>query len=132
MTRAAYLELIGKHARKNEEEQLQRAIVEHLRLRHKPGVIFFHCPNGEARSKATGGRLKAMGVRAGVFDLILMLPGPVTFLLELKAGSNKMSPAQEQFAKDLNEIGIGWACAWSIDDALAVLEGIGAITPEAL
>lgn len=117
---------------KSDEADIQRALVQHLRLRHKPGVIWWHTPNGEARSKATGARLKAMGVRAGVFDLILLLPGPVTFLLELKAGSNKMSPAQEQFAKDLNEIGIGWACAWSIDDALAVLEGIGAITPEAL
>jgi len=118
--------------RRNDEELVQRAIVQHLRLRAKPGVVFLHVPNGEHRSKATGGRLKAMGVRAGVFDLILFLPGPVTFCLELKADGGKMSPAQLRFAEDLNEIGIGWACAWTLDDALKILEAVGAIRPEAI
>ena len=37
------------------------------------GAIF-HIPNGEYRTKSAAGRLKAMGVRAGVPDLFLPVP----------------------------------------------------------
>ena len=53
-------------------------------------------PNGGARSKATAGKLKAEGVRAGAPDLILPCPrgGKTGLALEFKAGKDSLSPAQ--------------------------------------
>lgn len=62
----------------------------------------FHPANGEKRDKATAGKLKSMGVRAGVPDVWL----PVTrydparnvvrngVVIELKCGANKETPEQ--------------------------------------
>jgi hypothetical protein len=57
------LPFVTAKPRASEEETLQRAIVDHLRLRAHPDCIWYHCPNGEHRSKRTGARLKAMGVQ---------------------------------------------------------------------
>lgn len=42
-------------------------------------------------------RLKGQGVKAGVFDLIVLAPG-LFIGCELKAGKNTLSPEQEKFA----------------------------------
>lgn len=52
------------------ESEEQIALVQWLEAQH-PEVPFFHVPNGGNRSKATAGRLKAEGVRAGVPDIYL-------------------------------------------------------------
>lgn len=135
MTRAAYLELIGKHARKNDEDALQRSLVEHLRLRARPSIIWWHTPNAP-RSKATGARLKAMGMLAGVPDLtfIIPVPGepPAVCFLELKVGKNKLSDGQTEFAKRCEAIGVECASVWGIDQALAVLTAWGILPEEEL
>lgn len=40
-------------------------------------AIIYHTPNGGRRSKREAGILKAMGVRAGVPDLAIILPAPM-------------------------------------------------------
>lgn len=130
MTRTAYLELIGKHARKNEEEQLQRAIVEHLRLRAPRDVLWWHTPNGGARSKSDGGKFKALGVRPGVPDLQFLFPDGHVAFLELKAGDGKLSPEQTNFLIFCDRAGVEAAVAYNIDQALTILEVWGALKPE--
>jgi hypothetical protein len=46
-------------------------VISHLNMRAMPGAFYFHCPNGGKRSKAEGGIFKALGVRAGMPDLIV-------------------------------------------------------------
>jgi len=43
----------------------------------------------------------------------------------------RVSPAQDEFAVALDMIGIEWAIAWSLDQALDILEAWRAIKPEA-
>jgi hypothetical protein len=59
----------------------------------------FHSPNGGARNKAEGGKLKAMGARKGVVDVISPFPGPggSGLALELKAPGKKPTPDQAEF-----------------------------------
>jgi hypothetical protein len=59
-------------------------------------VDFMHVPNGGARSKGEAGKLKAMGVRKGVSDIICHFPGAVGngFACELKAPGGKATPEQ--------------------------------------
>lgn len=127
MTRAAYLELIGKHARKNEEEQLQRAIVEHLRLRAPRDVLWWHTPNGGARSKSEGGKFKALGVRPGVPDLQFLFPDGHVAFMELKASDGVTSDAQAIFGAYCESHGIEHAIIYDIDTALRVLEAWGVL-----
>lgn len=49
----------------------------HARLGHPELRFLHHIPNGGARSKATAGRMKAEGVRSGVWDYFLPVHGGV-------------------------------------------------------
>src|SRR4051794_14113033 len=81
---------------RDEEFVTQVEIVELLRASRRPGWIFFAVPNGEARTKRvdpktgrvycpTGSRLRLMGVKRGVSDLILISPQALVHALEIKA-----------------------------------------------
>lgn len=69
------------------------------------GYYCFHCPNGEKRDKITASKLMAMGVRAGVPDLIFILPKGKTLWVELKLKRGKESKTQEKFRLILLERG---------------------------
>lgn len=109
------------------EESIQRAVIQHLKLMAAPGVVYFHCPNGEARSKATGAKLQAMGVRRGVADLCIVLPSGRSAFLELKSAKGRQSDHQKQFAADVSRTEALYAVASSIDQALAILTEWGAL-----
>lgn len=109
------------------EEAIQRAVIQHLKLMATPGVVYFHCPNGEARSKATGARLKAMGVRRGVADLCIVLPSGRSAFLELKSAKGRQSDDQKVFAADVSKTDALYAIASSIDEALQILTDWGAL-----
>lgn len=131
MTRAAYLELIGKHARKNEEDTTQIALVEHLKWRAQPGVVWYMIKNHGKRSVAQLRKDAAMGLRKGASDMGFILPPHGTAaMLELKVWPNKPTPEQDVFAAEVVAAGGFHAVAYSLDEALSVLIGWGAIKPE--
>lgn len=109
------------------EFALQVAIVELLERAGTPGVVWFHVPNGEKRSKSTGAKLKRMGVRPGVADLVFIGNGGVVRFLELKASDGIFSPDQLTFCHDVEWLGALYAVARSIDDAIRILSAWGAI-----
>jgi hypothetical protein len=104
------------------EEQLHRAVVDLLRIYENRGLLAFcHVGNGEWRHKATGGRLKAMGLRAGVPDLLVWADGGRGFGVELKAGAGKLSPAQTFWHATLETLGHRVYVVRSLDEMEAVL-----------
>jgi hypothetical protein len=103
------------------EQAVQRAVFQHLRIRGKPGVFAFHCPNGGARSPIEAKILKGQGVVAGVPDIIAIKDGTV-FGLELKAPGGRLSPAQQACHAALKVAGAVVATAPGIDEALEQLE----------
>jgi hypothetical protein len=100
------------------EELLQRSVVDLLRLYEARGSLTFtHCPNGGRRSKAEAGAFKAMGVRAGVPDLLIWTPGGGHFAIELKAGRRAvLSDAQVVWHSTLESLGHRVYVCRSIDD----------------
>lgn len=79
-------------------------------------AFVFHVPNGEKRDKATAARLKTMGVRPGVPDLIAPFnnQAPIagrpagTFVgctVEMKSEAGKLSPAQRVWLAHLSAHG---------------------------
>ena len=106
------------------EEITHRAVVAHLERRALPGVFFIHVPNGEFRRPGAGGRLRAMGTRAGVPDLLLLRAGRL-YGLELKRQSGKVNDAQRETMADLTNAGATVAVAYGLDQALAQLTAWG-------
>ena len=89
---------------KRPEEALQRSAVQYLSAVLPPppeGPLWFHVPNGGGRSKAEGGILKAMGVKAGIGDLVFLTRGR-PFFIEMKAGKGKLSEPQKWVMSVLN------------------------------
>jgi hypothetical protein len=103
------------------EQQIQRALLEHLRLRGAPDLFAFHCPNGGARTPIEGAIFKSLGVVAGVPDLLIIRDGRV-FALELKADSGRVTPAQTETQQRMSAAGAVVGVAVGIDQALAWLQ----------
>lgn len=111
---------------KRPEETLHRAVIQYLAW-VKPKALYFHCPNGEARSKATAGRLKAMGTLPGVPDLTFISEGGITSFIELKAPGKYLSPAQKAFRETVVSLGCQYALARSVDDVAEALQSWGLV-----
>lgn len=117
-----------KRVAKMSEGVLQEHVVKLLQAYGRPDICWYHVPNGEKRSKKTGARLKRMGVRAGVADLMFTTGGR-SVAIELKTEIGVVSKDQEEFAIDLTRAGGEWYVAYGLDQALAVLQSINVIRP---
>lgn len=114
------------------EHHEQVALFKWARLQEKRTLdlrLLFAIPNGGKRNKATAGKLKAEGVKAGVPDICL----PVArgrfhgLYIELKAPGGKASDSQSSWLKALAAQGycahvcVGWESAKNV--IVAYLEG---------
>lgn len=88
------------------EHDIQIALFDFLALVQYqiPETQFIlHVPNGEYRTKATAARLKRMGVRPGVPDILILVPanGYHGMTIELKKPGGRLSEHQERWAREL-------------------------------
>jgi hypothetical protein len=109
-----------KKRRNSPEQQIQKAVVEHLLVRGHPDAFYFHCPNGGYRRPIEAAILKEIGTVAGVPDLIIVHTGRV-FALELKAPGGRVSDVQAVVHERLRRAGAEVAVAWGLDQALKQL-----------
>lgn len=81
--------------------------------------LMFHIPNEGKRSLATGGRLKAEGLKPGVPDICLPVPrGPYHGLyIEMKAGRNRVTENQKWWLNRLSWQGYQTAVCYSCEEA---------------
>lgn len=84
------------------ESQIQKHCVEWFRKRY-PSIepLFFAVPNGGSRNKWTAKIMKDEGIRAGVADLILLIPckGYASLCIEMKTPKGKQQENQKEFEK---------------------------------
>ena len=106
------------------EDQIQRAVFQHLAVRAATGVFAFHPPNGGWRSRVEAAILKGLGVVAGVPDVIAIHNGRV-FAMELKAPGGRATDKQLEAIAAMREAGAFVALAEGLDRALACLEAWG-------
>ena len=125
---------------RNLEEQEQTAVFRWARMQegiHPELTLLHHIPNGGARSKATAGRLKAEGVKAGIPDICLPVPknGYGALYIELKVPENKalgvrkgrVSDCQAAMLKSLSDYGNRAVVCYGAEEAIrAIKEYIGA------
>lgn len=108
-----------KRVRGDPEHELQKACVQWFDAQFpKFRFDLFAVPNGGHRNKATAGKLKAEGVRAGVADLILEREGffgPLVYI-EMKTKVGRQSPNQKDFQKHVESKGRAYKIARSLED----------------
>jgi len=109
---------------KHDESIIQSQIVSALSL---AGVYLFMVPNGEMGkiTQAAAGRAKAMGLRSGMADLIVMGPGGVAHFLEVKTSTGVLSPSQIRFAELCIKKGWKYEVARTVEQSLDIVKKWG-------
>lgn len=127
-----YRALIGKGAvlkpkrRSTPEEDLHRACFELVGIlagRHPILCWMFHYPAGGKRSKGEAGKLKAMGTKPGVPDLMLTRTNGrwKGFASELKSSTGRLSDDQQQWLASLKEEGYLTSVCRTLEEFQCVL-----------
>ena len=93
-------------------------------MRGVPGVYAFHPANGGYRRPIEAARLKGLGVRPGVPDVVAFHRGQV-YAIELKTEGGRATDAQRQAIEDIRTAGGHAKICHGLDHALAALEGWG-------
>lgn len=109
------------------EYEMQVTVAEALTMCSAQGWLWTHFPAGEHRHPAVAAKLKAMGLKKGWPDLLLLSPEGVLHALELKRGKAPLKPEQEGFRDACLARGVPWAVARSVDEALRILHDWGAV-----
>lgn len=108
------------------EDQLHIAVATFLRLAlDADDGMWFHPPNGGARSKREGGRFKQMGVLPGIPDLVFLLPDGRTGFIELKAPAGRFQASQRIIHADLQRLGHRVAVCRSVEEVETTLRAWG-------
>ena len=89
----------------SEDEEQQKIIqwAELMSNAYPDLQMLYHVPNGGSRNRVEAAKLKRMGVRAGVPDLVLPVPrkGYAGLYIELKVGENRPSKNQKNWLEKL-------------------------------
>ena len=112
-----------KRERNQREREIQRAIVDALSSPPWDRRCFvFHVPNGGGRNVIEAVALLRDGVRAGVADLAVMLPGGRIVWLEVKSEDGTIRRAQREFRDVCAALGHPYYVVRSVASALAAVE----------
>ncbi len=92
------------------EDAIQAEIVRwsYAETKNQPDLwLLHHCPNGGFRGMQAGMRFKALGVKAGVPDVVLPVPRGKYYGLwiEVKTATGKVSDSQKEWHERLTKIG---------------------------
>jgi len=107
--------------RNEHEHRLQTVLATYLDLNN---YTFFAIPNGGWRNKAVAAKLKAEGVKAGVADLLILLPNS-TFhglFVEVKIKGNSQQPNQKVFEQKARDCGYEYIIVRSLDELIEKLK----------
>ena len=103
------------------EDNFQKSVARYL---DTIGAFWFHCPNGGSRNAIEASKLKAMGVKAGIPDCLIMdqRKGYSGMAIELKVGYNK--PSEHQLSIFDKLVDSGWlvVVSWSLDEVVTMID----------
>ncbi len=111
------------------EHVIQMRLVSALAYMLRPEIFFFAVPNQSNRRIANAVKMKSEGLKSGVSDLVFLFPTDegVIGWLEMKRPGETLSKTQEDFRDVCLRLGHRWAMACSVEEAIEVLHGWGAL-----
>lgn len=109
------------------EDDIQMLIFEWASIhigKHPELTLMHHVPNGGHRHIATATKLKRMGVKSGVPDIVLPVSrkGFHGLYIELKKEKGKVSDHQMEWLHKLNEQGYMAVVAFGFDQAIQIIK----------
>lgn len=110
-----------KRAKREEQNRLHIPAVRLLRQILRPETVVVHIPNGGWRSRVEAAILKAMGVIAGIPDILIIHEGHA-FFLEFKAEEGRLSDAQIETTDLLLAAGAPVGVARNFEEVIALLD----------
>ena len=117
------------------EEQGQQIALLHwadMMMNQYPELdLMYHIPNEGKRSVSTGSRLKKLGLKAGVPDIVLPVArgGYHGLYIEMKYGRNTLTDNQRQWMDALKKAGHLTAVCYSFMEAKDVILGYLGMKP---
>lgn len=110
------------------EDRLHQSIADYMRVQYPQGgrLVWFHVPNQNNGNVRWRQKLKRMGVRAGVADLMLKWGGGVG-AIEIKVEGGRQSDSQKEFQADWEALGGRYAVCRSIEDVRETLAEWGLV-----
>jgi hypothetical protein len=117
--------------RRHPEQQLQKAVLDHIAWRGVPGLFVAHYPAGGWRSSTEGAIFKSLGVVPGIPDLLIIYAGHL-YALELKTAHGRLTEIQLATQARLRAAGATVATAVELDAALEQLEQWELLRPSAM
>jgi VRR-NUC domain len=109
------------------EITLHMSVAKVLRDHARPEWLWTHIASGELRDVRTAAKLKAMGVRRGWPDFILVPPIGQLHALELKRAGEKLTDDQQVFRDFCIRYGLPHVVAYTLDQVLFALDTWGAL-----
>lgn len=100
---------------KHTEDREHIALVTWLRAMeriHPDLGLAYHTPNGGYRDARQAAKFKAMGVRAGIWDIFVPVPAPGLWV-EMKAPGGRLTPGQREWRERLEPAGYRFEVAFS-------------------
>lgn len=85
--------------------------------------LLFAVPNGGRRDKVTGAMLREEGVRAGVSDLLLLVP-TINYhglCIEMKTPRGRQHPSQERWMEKVRQQGYKYTICRSLEDFIMLV-----------
>jgi hypothetical protein len=95
----------NRKPKNNEEDSLQARCFKHWNKYYRKVSLLFSVPNGQERNFFEASIAVATGLTSGVADLILLLRGPKTVFLELKALKGRQRKDQIIFEASVKKLG---------------------------
>lgn len=114
----------AKRRRNRPEQEIQRALFQHVAVRATRGTLTWHTPLSGARNKTEAAILRGLGTVPGIPDILALKAGRLV-AIELKVPGGRLSPAQRETIAALKAAGARVEIADSLDDALSHLERWG-------
>ncbi len=106
------------------EECIQKTVMHRIKLHPLLSKVIIHIPNEGKRSPRYGKLLKDMGMRKGVFDLLITM-GRHDYIgawIELKSKHGKLTEEQMVFQNDMRAQNYFTAVCYSIEEAIQTIE----------
>ncbi|WP_199774197.1 VRR-NUC domain-containing protein [Salinibacter altiplanensis] len=116
------------------EEEIHRSVIQWAGAQQgaRPALrLLFHPPNGGKMPKGAAGKMVGLGMRQGVPDLLLPVPGPAPdvdgmhtgLALELKSPRGRLRPKQAWWLARLESEGWAIGVAWTFGEARTIITG---------
>jgi hypothetical protein len=109
------------------EHKLQVSLIDYLAIAGRRDLLWFAIPNGGFRHISVAARLKAEGVRSGIFDMVFLLEQGRVGWMELKTRTGRLSASQIAFRERAEALGHLVAVIRSLDEAIVHLTKWGVL-----